>query len=561
MSLAELFGIKETWRQRMKRARRDWLRSRLARPKSKLSAISHQRSALWSAHLPSPIPRHFVLESLEPRLLLSGSPTPLVLPVEGIVEGPTSGEASIVTGHAPTVSVDLGDQPSAPEGASSITDHPALASGYGNLPLSFEVNQGQTDGAVDFLARGQGYSLFLTGTEAVLSLRSSEPSLDNSALAAPAVLHLELLGANESATITGLDQLEGRVNYVIGNDPTHWHTDIPTYERVFYDEVYDGIDLVFYGNQQQLEYDWIVAPGADASQIGLCISGVDAAIDGDGNLQLAVAGGTVELLKPVAYQLVNGERQVVEASYVLSTQDSGLSTVTLSLGDYDATRSLIIDPILSYSTYLGGSGGDQGLGIAVDAAGQAYVIGNTSSADFPTLNASQPGLGSGFDAFVTKFDAAGARVYSTYLGGNNSDNGNGIAVDAAGNAYVVGETASTNFPTLNASQPSLGGGGNFDAFVTKLDAAGARVYSTYLGGSALEGGYGIAVDAAGNAYVTGRTTSTDFPTLNASQPSFGGGFNPDAFVTKFDAAGARVYSTYLGGNSVDQGLGIAVDVD
>ena len=575
MSLAELFGIKETWRQRFNRARRDWFRSHLAHQKSQPSAISHQRSALQSAHRSSFIPRHFLLESLEPRVLLNATPTPLVLPVEGIAESPSGPAADSSQGGtaAPLVQID-GSVP----GSSPITHHSSLAGSYGNLPLSFEANHGQTDGAVEFLARGQGYGLFFTQTEAVLSLAMPAHASGetqgviggDSALSPPAVLRLELLGANESATITGTDQLEGRVNYLIGSDATQWHTDIPTYGQVFYDEVYDGIDLVFYGNQQQLEYDWIVAPGADASQIGLGISGADAAIDAGGNLEFTVAGGTVELLKPYAYQMIDGVKHTVDASFVLSFQQSPLSdqsiaigsssTVRLQLGTYDAALSLIIDPILTYSTYLGGSGDDQGIDIAVDTSGNTYVAGYTNSTNFPTQNASQPthGVDGGtYDAFVTKLNAAGALVYSTYLGGNGQDNGFGLAVDASGNAYVTGVTNSSNFPTTLGANQSANGGGD-DAFVAKLNTFGALVYSTYLGGSGNDDGHGIDVDAAGNAYVTGATTSANFPTQNPSQPTNGG--NSDAFVTKLNPTGLiLVYSTYLGDSGDDVGYEITVD--
>ena len=299
-----------------------------ARRRSTPHRPSYASADSGQAHHASAITRHFLLESLESRVLLNA--TPLVLPVEAIVESPAEPVAdSAQSGTAaPLVQFD-GSVP----GSALSTQHSALASSYGAMPLSFEVNQGQVDASVEFLARGQGYSLFLTGTEAVLSLRSSQPSLDNSelstqnsALAAPAVLRLTLEGANPSPLVTGLDPLEGVVNYFVGDDPSQWRTGIETYAKVTYDEVYDGIDLVFYGNQRQLEYDWIVAPGADASQIGLGIEGASSVtLDAEGALQLVTVGGTVELQKPYAYQVIGGTKQTVAASYVLSSQQSALS--------------------------------------------------------------------------------------------------------------------------------------------------------------------------------------------------------------------------------------------
>jgi hypothetical protein len=510
----------------------------------------------------------------------------------------------------------------------SISNLPVA--GYGQLPLSFEINQGQTDPQVNFLARGSGYTLFLTPTEAVLSLQKpAKPAASAPAVAAPAavadVLGMQLVGANPSPQAAGLDELPGKSNYFIGNDPSQWHTDVANYGRVAYADVYPGINLVYYGHQRQLEYDFQVAAGADPGRIRLAFPNVHGMeLDGQGDLVLHTAGGDVVEQAPVLYQEKARVREAVAGHYVVH----GADQVGFAVGAYDPRQVLVIDPVLSYSTYLGGSGHDypagtavdaagnayvtgatvstdfptahplqssygggnnfdgdafvaklnaagsalvystylggsslewEGLGaIAVDAAGNAYVTGGTDSTDFPTAHPLQPAKGAGHDAFVAKLNAAGsALVYSTFLGGSSDDYGTSIAVDAAGNAYVTGHTDSTNFPTAHPLQPTYGGAG--DAFVAKLSAAGsALVYSTYLGGSGVEYGYGIAADAAGNAYVTGETASTNFPTAHSLQPAYGGSW--DAYVAKLNAAGsALVYASYLGGSDGDGGQGIAVD--
>jgi len=286
-------------------------------------------------------------------------------------------------------------------------------------------------------------------------------------------------------------------------------------------------------------------------------------IAADGDLVVKTDGGEVRFHKPVVYQPVTnggqrttdyGQRTPVDGHYILEASNR----VQFQVAPYDHSKALFIDPVLSYSTYLGGSGGDSGTGIAVDSSGNAYVTGSTSSTDFPTVNPFQATNNARYGtAFVTKFNAAGsALVYSTYLGGSNGASGNGIAVDSSGNAYVTGQTSSTDFPTVNPFQATNNTDGGLTAFVTKFNAAGsALVYSTYLGGSWWDNGTGIAVDSSGSAYVTGSTNSADFPTVNPFQANWGG-----AFVTKFNAAGsALVYSTYLGGSDTTYGTGIALD--
>jgi hypothetical protein len=290
-------------------------------------------------------------------------------------------------------------------------------------------------------------------------------------------------GASEQAVAVGADKQEGIVNYLIGNDPSKWHTEIPTFARVRLGEIYPGVDMVYYGKQGQLEYDFVVKPGADASRVSLAFDGADSlAVEaGTGDLLLNVGGQTIRQQKPVVYQETDGVRREVESGYSLK----GGGGVGFTLGAYDTQRPLIIDPVLAYSTYLGGSGGDSGAGIAVDSSGNAYVAGQAGSTNFPvTAGAFQTTIGGSADAFVTKLNASGSSlVYSTYVGGTNSDFANRLAIDSAGSAYITGVTFSTNFPTANAIQ-STKSGSSTNGFVTKLNAGGsALLYSTYLGGS------------------------------------------------------------------------------
>ena len=560
---------------------------------------------------------------------------------------------------AQSTSVSLISQPVVPKSAVAnglsqpdLAMQAKVAESYGKLPLSFESNHGQTDEGVKFLSRTGGYTLFLTGDEAVLAFSGkrakkpapkgasrfgdttvslkrypdTNPNPDtNLTPATPqsmtgSVLRMKLRNANPAAKITGTDELAGTSNYFIGNDPANWRTRVPTYAKVKYEGIYSGIDLVYYGNQRQLEYDFIVAPGADPHRIAFDVSGAKRIRrDTDGDLVLKMNAGEIRWHKPVAYQKQNGTRQEIAARYAITD-----TRVAFEVAKYDASRPLYIDPLI-YSTYLGGRGEQDGFGIAVDAAGNAYVTGNTFFKTFPTKNPLQPAYGGGYsDAFVAKINAAGsALVYSTYLGGIGDDRGFGIAVDSTGSAYVTGITTSANFPTKNPIQyphgglafdafvtkispdgsalvysTALGGGGNDqgkaiavdtagnayvtgvagdgfpttpgafqttwgggsgDAFVAEINPSGmALIYSTYLGGSGSDAGFGIAVDSAGYVNITGYTSS-DFPTKNPLQPNFGGG-SYDAFVARVNPAGsALAYSTYLGGNSDDDGLGIAVD--
>src|SRR2546428_1829274 len=329
---------------------------------------------------------------------------------------------------------------------------PQVLAAYGKLPLSFEANDGQADPQVKFLSRGSGYTLFLTSTEAVLTLTkadayakrriSGEATLSEPEKRAGTVLRMKLLGANPAPAVAGVGELPGKSNYFVGNDPKKWRANVPTYAKVEYRDVYPGVNLVYYGNQRQLEHDFVVSPGADPKVITLAFEGMDGvAIDALGDLVLRADGGEVRLRKPVVYQDQNGQRAVIPTRYVITAERQ----VAFEVAAYDATKPLIIDPVLAYSTYLGGSATDIGHGIAVDAAGNAYVTGDANSSDFPTTPGAFQPTGGG-PAFVTKLNATGsALAYSTYLG-NGNGNAVAIAVDAAGNAYVTG-IAGPDFPT------------------------------------------------------------------------------------------------------------------
>jgi uncharacterized repeat protein (TIGR01451 family) len=378
--------------------------------------------------------------------------------------------------------------------------------GFGQLPLSFEVNQGQADARVKFLARGQGYGIFLTDNGAAFSLGGS-------------ALHMRLQDAATSPRITGVDQLPGKVNYLVGNK-SDWRTNIPTYKRVRYEQVYPGIDLVYYGNQRQLEYDFVIAPGASFKQIRLAFeSAAKLKLNRSGDLILKSGAQESTLLRPKAYQNIDNKRREVSVRYSLKSH----SEVTFKVGNYDKSQPLIIDPLLVYSTYLGGSGQDAGNGIAVDSSGNVYIAGQTVSPNFPTSSPLQAAYGGNQDAFVLKLNANGsALIYSTFLGGNLNDLATSIAVDNAGNAYITGGTNSGNFPVLNALHPTLTGLPS-DAFVAELNSTGsALIYSTYLGGHSDDSGNSIAIDSSGNAYVAGNTSSTDFPTTNPVQTNRSG---------------------------------------
>jgi hypothetical protein len=448
-----------------------------------------------------------------------------------------------------------------------------LQAAYAALPLAFEPNRGQTDAQVKYMARANGYTLFLTNQDAVFAFHSkiSANQLRMRRLSAvahassapvakekpPAVVRMRLVGENSSAQITAANQLPGKSNYYLGNDPKKWQTNVSQYARVAYKNIYPGIDLAYYGEQSKLEFDFIIAPESSPVPIDFAFSGAKhLATDASGNLIVSSATGAVVLHKPVAYQQQNGSRQTVEARFVLKGKDQ----VSFDLGSYDHSRELVIDPTVTYSTYLGGLAEDDGLGIAFDSSGAAYVTGETESTNFPTVGGVAPNTNSGgFDVFVTKLAANGlSLVYSSYIGGSGDDSGNAIALDAAGDAFVAGGTSSSDFPTAGTPLQKASGGG-LDAFVFELNPGGtALTYSTYVGGTGSDVANGLAVDSSGNAYLVGSTGSANFPTLNPIQKQLNGTAN--GFVTKLNASGsALVYSTWLGGGTGDFASAVAVD--
>jgi hypothetical protein len=411
-------------------------------------------------------------------------------------------------------------------------------------PLSFEENRGQAPSSAAFVARGRGYRLLLDGPDMLITLMPASPS------APPAAFRMRLDGAAPGVP-TGTQPLRGRVNYFLGSDTGGWRVGIPTYAKVHIPDVYPGVDVVYYGRGRLLEYDFIIAPGADAGRIGLVFEtpapGVQPAVtlERSGDLRVQVASGGLRLRQPVAYQLIDGRRAPVAVRYAVHPREDGSHRIAFDVGPHDPGRPLVIDPVVEYSTYVGGEGTEAVLGIAADAAGNAYLTGHVQSLSGPDR-----------DAFVTKLDAAGAPVYTTYFGGAADDDGNGIVVDA-GVAYIVGTTASDGLAVPGAYQAQRVG--LTDAFIAAFNASGVLSYATYLGGSAADAGLGIAVGADHRLYVTGYTESSDFPVTDTT--ALRG--TRDAFVARLNptvtGVASLVTSRYLGGGGLDEGRGIAVD--
>ncbi len=434
----------------------------------------------------------------------------------------------------------------------------AFESTYGSLPMSFEANQGQTDARVRFLSRGEGYSLFLTDSEAVLQFRHKQ---------AADLVRMKLEGATHGVQVAGVNRLSATANYFIGADPAGWRTGVPAYTKVEYAGIYPGIDLVYYGNQRQLEYDFLLAPRANADLIRLHFEGTQQLrLAANGDLAIVGRHGEVEFHKPVVYQTQNGQRQPVAGRFELAAGH----TVRFRIGNYDHDQPLVIDPTLAYSTYLGGSGGDQGTAIAVDSSGNAYIAGSTASANFPVSSTAfhhtnKAATAGGMNVFVTKLTPGGgpsALAYSTYLGGSTNDQGAGIAVDKSGYAYVTGLSESSDFPvTSGAFQTTNKAAGSYgpNAFVTKVNTTGsALAYSTFLGGDNYDFATAIAVDSTGNAYVTGFAGSLDFPVTKGAYSTMNGS-GESVFVTKVNGAGTGLdYSTFITGGSDDHSTSIAV---
>jgi hypothetical protein len=459
-----------------------------------------------------------------------------------------------------------------------VAEPPGAA--FSRVPLMFEA--GGAAAGHRFVCRGPGYAVSLQPSEMVLALPQTpiEESKDRfdrrrgrsgaSLGTAVSALRVRLLGANHDAPASALEALPTRINYFLGNDPKAWRIGVPTFARIRYEAVYPGIDLVYYGDQRQLEYDFVVASGADLRQIKLAIEGVRAlTLDASGDLVLRAGTGEMRLCAPMAYQDLDGRRRAVPCRFALDGR-----TATFHVGDYDPRRPLVIDPILAYSTYLGGAGPDRAWSITVDSAGAAYVTGETFSTNFPVLNALDPTFNGDpadtnnvlKDVFVARLDPSGTNlVFATYLGGAKDDIGFDLALAADESIWITGATFSTNFPvTPDALATNIHGkpdqwqGYRYDAFVARLAADGsALLYSTYLGGSDHDNGISLALDPAGNVCITGSTESDDFPT-NGVASTFGG--KTDAFVTVLTPSGhSMLFSTYLGGSEVDSGEALAVD--
>ena len=401
---------------------------------------------------------------------------------------------------------------------------------FGNLPIQFEANEGQGPADVKFISRGRGYNLHLKSDEAVLSVRKNQ--------AETSTLRLRIVGGSTAPQINPVEELPGKMNYFVGNDPANWRKGIKTYKRVEYKDVYPGVDLVYYGREGKLEYDFVIAPKVDPKSIQVSFVGAkQLRVNETGALIVELDGSELVQPAPFLYQETSEGLQQINGRYVLKGSDR----FAFEVDAYDPSKPLVIDPTLTYSTFLEGSA----QGLIMDSTGNAYITGTTQ-----------------FDVFVFKLNSSGtALLYSTVFGGTFSDIGVDIAVDSAENVYVTGRTESSDFPMVNAAQPSPGGSFlNQDGFVTKINSTGSGlIYSTYLGGSGFDFTRGIAVTLNGNACVVGGTTSTDFPTSNALQPSKNPASGGDSFATKFSVSGAFVYSTYLGGSGDDAGLTVAID--
>jgi len=454
---------------------------------------------------------------------------------------------------------------------------------YGKLPLYFVENRGQADPRVAYYIQGRDTSVYFTSRGLTFALsggRAAQPVAvprlqpaswtawerprPSPTAAQRWAVKLDFLGANPDVQPVGVERTPAVISYFKGR-PEQWKTGLPTYSRVLYADLWPGIDLVYSGTVDRLKYEFVLKPGATPEQIGLAYRGADSVVVNEaGQLEVSTPAGGFHDEKPYAYQEVGGQRRQVAAAYTLR----GASEYGFQVGAYDASRPLVLDPaVLVYAGYIGGSGDDFGHGIAVDGSRNAYVTGQTTSAEatFPETVGPDLTFNGVSDAFVAKVNAAGtALVYAGYIGGSGDDAGFGIAVDGSGNAYVTGRTFSdeATFPVTVGPDLTFNGA-DVDAFVAKVNAAGtALVYAGYIGGSGNDSGYGIAVDGSGNAYVTGRTTSFEatFPVTVGPDLIYNGGPEGDAFVAKVNAAGtALVYAGYIGGSASDAGYGIAVD--
>ncbi|QPJ61781.1 MAG: hypothetical protein G3M70_07750 [Candidatus Nitronauta litoralis] len=448
---------------------------------------------------------------------------------------------------------------------------------FGRMPLLFEKNEGQVSDQVKFLSRGRGYNFYLTPTESVMVLskavedkttatnvsRKSDPlnrlaSLENPPKMERAVVRMQVVGANDKAVIKGEEKLASTSNYFIGNDQSKWRQGVANYKKVHYEDVYEGIDLVYYGNQNKLEYDFIVKPGANPNNIELKFSGADkVSLDDQGNLVLQTNVGDVVQHAPIIYQIINGKRETVKGEYILKQNNR----VAFHITSYNPDHNLVIDPVLGFSTYFGGSGKDLSWSIAADENNNIYVTGNSSSPDFPTLSSIPGGTNVG-TIFLFKIhhqNGIPSLAYSVLLGGLQDDRGDGIDLDSLGNVYIAGFTESTNFPLVNEIEGDSTG---LDAFIVKLEEINeipSLAFSTYLGGSVGDGASDIKIGNFGDIFITGWTSSSDFDTKNSIK-THSGGF--DVFVLKIQETNGNfnlAYSTLLGGSGLDVPSKLAVD--
>jgi hypothetical protein len=461
---------------------------------------------------------------------------------------------------------------------SAFTTSAQTMTALGNLPLYFEVNLGQANSPARFLAHGRDCQFWISPNESQLMLCKTDAI---SGKVSSCAVRMQFVNADAQARICGDAEQPGKINYLIGNDPAQWRTGVATFAQVRVEQLYPGIGLIYYGNQRQLEYDFTIAPHANPKQIAIQFTGVDKiSVSPRGELILTIGKDEIHQPQPCLYQTVNGTREEISGGYKIVDAH----TIAFDIGKYNHALPLVIDPILSYSTYFGGNAGETAWAISMDTNGFIYVAGETFSTQFSTLGAYQTNYHGGIyagDAFVAKFDNLGTNlIYLTYLGGSGNDRATSIAVDNSGNAYVTGYTDSTDFPatgipglpsSTNISgtpTPGLNNAYPIDAFVAELNSGGSNlVYSAYLGGSGMDGGNGIAVDSSNNVYVTGFTCSTNFPTTaNALQkhlacPSSPYSYlNANSFIAKIGPGGSLlIYSTYFGGANFDMGEGIAVD--
>jgi len=458
----------------------------------------------------------------------------------------------------------------------------ARAVNLGNLPLWFEASHGQAGNTTQFVAHGRDAEFSITATGAEFSLRQANGQ--------PSTAWMTFVGAGTGLQPAGESALDGKINYLFGNNPAQWQSGVPTFAKVRLDQVYPGINVVYYGNQERLEYDLDLAAGVSPETIAIRFDGAEKlSINSAGELVIQLNGGQIIQHQPVAYQTISGERHTVQAGYKLLNAH----TVMFAVGTFDRTLPLVIDPVLGYSTFFGGNYGEKAWSIAIHTADNTntiFIAGQTFSTvvsngppilRFSTSGAFSTNYNGGKasgDAFVAKFDETGTNlIYCTYLGGSADDAAYALAVDPAGHAFVAGTTYSTNFPVKNPAVTGTYNGaviggkvdvnvGQFpsDAFVSELSLDGsALVYSTYLGGNSTEAIFGIASDSVGTAFVTGITFSTNFPvTSDAFQKHLmtTNNFyvNGNAFVAKIPEGGNQLsYSTYLGGTNFDVGRAIA----